>query len=578
MAELVPQPAIPASGSGRYGVIGGQYGQKITKVIINTRPAAPGPAADGRAALRRTVTLPRANANVRNTRSDRGRMNDRDLTAVIPRLRDVKPIRRDPWGEDDAHPPLDEASAPHPVGVLSWLLPGLLMAALGVVGVTGPALWTDELATWGMASSSWQDIFALLRWVDATIGPYYLVVRGWAELAGTSDAALRVPSIVAMTGAAALVGALGARLATRRVGVAAGLIFAILPMSSRFAQEARAYALTTFFAVLATYLLIRALGRPGFWRYLGYTLALMVTGLLHPLALLLLTAHGWVVFAQYRRQTLAWLVAAVFGALPAVPLFWLGNQQKSQVAWIPKADLNSLVRYPDELFGVAAIGITLIVLSLFSLPLRRPTALYTAWAVVPVGCLFLAAQVTPLFLPRYLLFTLPAWALLAGVALGRRHVVFTVLAIGAIAALAVPQQRVVRGPAGHDEASREMAWTIGDGFKPGDGVVYGQQDDGGSWVGRDSVAHYLPADRRPKDVLMTQPQRVGGQLAASECADPAKCLGDTQRLWIVRLGYRDDPLAGLGEKKEAPLRERYRVEKLTHLPGFTVGLVILKNG
>lgn len=502
-------------------------------------------------------------------------MDERDLTAVIPRLRSIKPVRRDPWGEDEGHRGSAETvPGPEPVGIASWLIPGLIMAALGMIGIGGPALWTDELATWGMATSSWQEMFALLRWVDAIIGPYYVVVRAWSEVFGTSDAALRVPSMIAMSTAAMFVGALGARLATRRVGLIAGVIFALLPSSSRFAQEARAYALTTFFAVLATYLLVRALSRPNFSRFFAYHLTVVALGLLHPIALLLLAAHGWVVFAQYRCRTLGWMAAATFGALPALPLFWLGSRQKAQVAWIPRASVDSLVNLPGELFGVAAIGGMLLVLSLFSLPLRRPATTYTAWALVPVLCLFLAAQVTPLFLPRYLLFTVPAWTLLAGAALARAHLAVAVLAITSVAVLAVPQQLAIRGAAGHDEATRGLAQTIKAEFKPGDAVVFGTRDNGGEWVARDAVTHYIPADRRPNDVLSTRPQRTGGQLAASECDDVATCLGDPPRVWVVRLGHHDDPLRGLGQQKEMVLRQRYRAEKAVHLPGFTLGLVV----
>ncbi|MEH1012974.1 glycosyltransferase family 39 protein [Micromonospora sp. CPCC 206060] len=501
------------------------------------------------------------------------RTNERDMTAVIPRLRDMQLIRRDPWGEDESHPPLDVPTDEPPVGVTSWLVPGLVMATLGLIGIGRPALWTDELATWGVARSSWSEMFALLRWVDAIIGPYYALVHGWAELAGTSDTALRLPSVLAMAGAAALIGALGARLASPRAGLTAGLLFALLPTSSRFAQEARVYAFVVLCAALATYLLVRAVTRPRLWRWLAYLLAVAALGLLHPIALLLLAAHGWVVLAHYRGRTVGWLLAATVGALPALPLLRLGNQQKSQVAWIPPADVQTLLTLPREIFGVAWVGLLVGLLALFSLPLRRPVATLTAWATVPILGLYAAAQVTPLFLPRYLLFTLPAWALLAGVALGRVHVGLTIGTLAVIIALAVPQQLAIREPDGHSEAGHQLAALIADGYRTGDGVVYGSQDPGGSWVARDTVEHYVPANRRPLDLLATRPQRTGGQLAATECADTARCLGEASRLWIVRLGYHGDAVSGLGEPKEILLRQHYLAGQTWHLPGFTLALV-----
>lgn len=504
-------------------------------------------------------------------------MNERDHTTVIPRLRDLKLPRHDPWGEDSRHPAPDtQRPEVHPTGVLPWLVPALVMLALGLLGVTRPSLWADELQTWGMATTSWLDMFAVLHWVDAIIGPYYAVAHAWVDLVGASDLTLRLPSVLAMTGAAGLVGALGARLATHRVGLVAGLIFAVLPGTSRYAQEARTYAFTTFFAVLATYLLFAALRRPNLPRYLLYTISLILMGILHPLALLLLAAHGWVVFAQYRRQTFPWLVTAFVSVLPALPLLRLAGKQKSQVAWIPHPTRHSLMEFPQDLVGLAAIGILLIVLAMFSLPLRRPTAMYTAWAVLPLAGLFAAGQITPLFLPRYLMFTLPAWALLAGVALGRGHVAIAVVGVLAVAGLAVPGQLAVRAPDGHGEATRDLALTIASRSQPGDGVVYGMTDDGGNWVGRDTVTHYVPAGQRPRDVLMIQPSRTGGNLAAQECPEVTRCLGDTPRVWVVRLGYWADPLRGLDGQKEQALRERYDLDETWHFTGLTLALVTRK--
>ncbi|GAA2486060.1 hypothetical protein Ahu01nite_013550 [Winogradskya humida] len=501
-----------------------------------------------------------------------------DQTAVIPKLRDAKTPRRDPWGEDEDHSDVPPGEQVHvnSIGVWPWLLPALLMAVVGYAGITRPSLWTDELASWGMTTVSYDDMFKVLKYVDAIIGPYYVLLHGWTDLVGNSDLMVRLPSLAAMVLAAGLIGALGARLASRRVGLAAGLIFAVLPSSARFAQEARVYALATFFAVLATVTLVAALRRPGFFRWLGYLLAVAVLGVLHPISLLLLGAHGWVVFAQYRHRTLGWMITAFLGALPALPLLKYGSEQKAQVSWITKPDTYTLQHFPGELVGTASIAALILVLSLFALPLRRPTALYTAWAVLPPIFLVVAAQFTPIFLTRYLLFSLPAWALLAAVALGRAKVVWTVLGVLAIAGLAVPAQLDIRATDGHGEASREMALTIADGFKPGDGIVYGMTDPGGNWVGRDSIAHYTPADRQPKDVLATQPQRTNGSFAALECPDIPKCLGDTPRLWVVRLGYQEDPLGEMDNGKSVVIAERYKVTQTWRQKGFTLALAVKK--
>jgi mannosyltransferase len=106
--------------------------------------------------------------------------------------------------------------------------------------------------------------------------------------------------------------------------------------------------------------------------------------------------------------------------------------------------------------------------------------------------------------------------------------------------------------------------------------VYAERDAsvGGGWVARDAVAHYVPSHRRPRDVYLSVPPRTNGTLLAVECHG-GTCAGEpAPRLWVVRLGYLDDAIQGLGEEKEPLLRTQYREERTWHPAGFTVALVV----
>src|SRR5690348_15563202 len=96
-----------------------------------------------------------------------------------------------------------------------WASPPLVMLALGAYQVTRPALWADELATWGAVRLGWSQLFRLLGAVDAVVGPYLVLMKAWTGIAGTSTLALRVPSVFAMAAAAALLTILAGRLAGR---------------------------------------------------------------------------------------------------------------------------------------------------------------------------------------------------------------------------------------------------------------------------------------------------------------------------------------------------------------------------
>ncbi|MEV0808365.1 glycosyltransferase family 39 protein [Micromonospora sp. NPDC050200] len=346
-------------------------------------------------------------------------MMDAD-TIVLPRLASTEVSVEDPWGEDHGNV-ADPATDTRRWRVAAWLVPALLMGALCLVRAGAPALSRDEPATWGMVAP------ALMRW--------------WTEALGASGLAARAPSMVAVTAAAAFIGVLAARLFAPRVGLLAGVIFALLPTSTRYAQEVQPYALTVLAAVLATLFLVLAIDRPTFGRFAVYGASVLVLGLCHGPALLLLAGHGWIVFAFRRGVAGRWLVVAFLGALPAAAaLVLLGEQPGAQIARGSAPSLDVLAATPRELFGVTALGVVLLVLALFSLPLRRSAAIYTAWAVVPPLVLLLVAQATPIWLPQFLLFTLPAWATLGAVALARARARWCAAVLVSIALLGASVQ------------------------------------------------------------------------------------------------------------------------------------------
>jgi len=233
------------------------------------------------------------------------------------------------------------------------------------------------------------------------------------------------------------------------------------------------------------------------------------------------------------------------------------------------------VSYVQVLFGSAAIAILLALLGLFGLPLRYPSAVFVAWAVVPTVALVIISAALPMFLPRYLIYTTPGWALLAGVTLARFRPSLAISAVAVLALLAGPAYLQMRGPGGHSQDTRELAQIIGQGVRVGDGVVYADDESVGSWTARDAIAHYLPAQYRPKDLLALHPPRTGGVLLATECSDVEACLNDTQRIWVVRAANLDDPLIGIGSSKEDLLRSRYRVDQVWHPTGLTLALLEL---
>ncbi|WP_203911597.1 glycosyltransferase family 39 protein [Rhizocola hellebori] len=458
--------------------------------------------------------------------------------------------------------------------ILSWSGPAVVMAVLGFLGASSPGLWADELATWALATAPLDDLLRVLKNTDASIGPYYLLMHGWIEVFGDSELAMRAPSILAMTGATALTVVLGSRLAGRRVGVIAGLLFALIPGVSRYAHEARPYALAVFFAALATYLLIRVLDRPSAVGLVCYALAVLLLGLAHFVALMLLAAHGLTVLSMRRNLIWRWLVATVVAVAAITPLLYIGLRQRGQISWIPEVDGLRLLQTPVVFTGSLLIGGMLLGLGFLAISWRVPALVWTLWAVLPTIGLGLVSLAVPMWLPRYLLFTLPAWALLAATVVSRQRILRGTAFLALVGVLVVYDHVQIRGAAGHTQDSRAIGTVLNQHASPSDAVIYGKFDE--DFTPRLAVAHYTAAAHLPNDVLAQVAVTANGNFRAVECAAAAECAGSPDRVWVIRPGNRSDVLAGIGKDRETLLKAGYVTAQTWNLTGFTMALLTRK--
>ena len=452
---------------------------------------------------------------------------------------------------------------------MTWIVPALVAVALGAWDLTRPALWADELATWGAVRISWGQLWQLSGTVDAVLAPYYAAMKVYTAVAGTSTLALRLPALLAIAGTTLVVTALGRRLGGASTGLTAGLLFAILPVSSRYAQEARPYAVVMLATALATLTLIRALERSSSGRAAAYAGALAVAGLSHPLSALLV-AGGHAVAIAWRRKWIALLPAAI-GALPAGALLVLGSRNRGQISWIHTLTEDAFRAIPDRLFLSGAVGGIVLGLAVLGLRRAEPVVCLAAAAFVPLAGLIVAGFAEPVYVARYVLVAIPPLTVLAAAAAVQAGRIPAVLALTLVAVLGYPAQRDVRGPAGHSEDSARIAAVIRPLYRPGDVAVFPDTHPSIPWAARDIYARYLPAPR-PPDVLQVTPQRTDGRFLATECPDAA-CLGSPPRVWVIRVDTSTDPFRDMGPAKRKRLSDDYRPVRRWSYPLLTITLL-----
>lgn len=211
----------------------------------------------------------------------------------------------------------------------------MLGAAISLVGAGRPSFWYDEAATISASySRSLGELWQMLGHVDAVHGLYYVLMHGWFQLAPPTEFWSRVPSGLAVGGAAAGLVLLGTRLSSRTVGVVAGVMCAILPRATWAGIEARPYALSMMAAVWLGVLLVWATRRKGVWPWVFYGALLGVSILLDVYLALMFFVHAIFVVAFRRAAVAAFAVTSVVVLAAAVPFVALVASQAHQVSWL----------------------------------------------------------------------------------------------------------------------------------------------------------------------------------------------------------------------------------------------------
>ena len=472
-----------------------------------------------------------------------------------------------------------------------WLIvavPAAVSFVLGGYQIGGASLWRDEAYTKDAIARPFGQIFVLLGHQDAVHGAYYLLMHVVAAVLGTSAAALRFPSLCAMVIATGFVAATGRRAAALALapdagrngrgldvpaltGLLSGLLFATAPYMTYYAQMARSYAIETMFAVIASYLLLRA-WPDGRWRWwLGYAAAVALTGLFNIFGLLIVAAHGiTLLLTDARGQTapgrrigripLRWLAACGAAVIVLGPLLGLASHQQVQIAWLNRPTLNAMERLLVNLAGSRPLIAPFALLALVGLltawradhwrPLN-PAAIALPWLIVPPFVLVAVSFVKPVYYVRYIEFCLPALAILAGAGLtglirlaavtplrwsrpGRWRLGLkwlpAVLAVAVLAALLAGPQQAIRQTAARPDNLRLASAIVAAHEQPGDVVFY-----------LPATMHVLgtayPAPfARLRDIARNKSAIASGTLTGTEITSPARLKSrftDVRRVWVV---------------------------------------------
>ncbi len=183
---------------------------------------------------------------------------------------------------------------------------------------------------------------------------YHVLLHGWIQVAGTSDVALRIPSVVAGTMAIPLLYLLGRQLFNPATGLVAATLGAFSPVWVWHSDEARMYPLLLCVGLASTYALLRALERGGLARWSTYALLTGLCLYTHYFAALLLPAHAVaaMLFGERSRRR-DWLLAASAAVALFTPWIYLIIRLRLQQHGLHSLTNGAVTPGP----GAAPIGI-----------------------------------------------------------------------------------------------------------------------------------------------------------------------------------------------------------------------------
>lgn len=412
----------------------------------------------------------------------------------------------------------------------SWwyaAVPALVALALGVwgLGATGP--WLDERYTISALENGLDQHVNEAPWL-----PYYAIAWLWTGFGNaTTIEWVRMLSVVATAAAAVCVAVTAKKLGSTRAGLAAGLVLAMAPGVSRYAQEARTYAVPLALVAASTLLLVLAMrGTSRRW-WVAYSIAVALGGLVLAVTFAVVLAHAVLLttFPGWRSRARDWLAACLFVvpvvALEALLAVWLADTH----SWVEAPTWGSLsTAWTWSLLGYAGGTLTL----LFAVVVA------VAGLTTPTGRRWMAAYVVILGLVLVLSLTVMNWwtartfvpfagllCVAAGLGLARMAWPWLLLTLVALAALTVPEHLEIRGPTSRSNDVREIADILRSAAEPGDILVGGTPMNELPWLHR----HYLDND---PDLTVASTLPAAGRRWTLQTSPPCTSI----RTWSLAYG------------------------------------------
>ncbi len=311
------------------------------------------------------------------------------------------------------------------MNIIFILLAGLVLRVISL----NQSLWLDEATTALAAKMSLNDLF--IKFLPGDFHPplYYLVVKYWILIFGSSEVSLRVPSVVFGLGTVYLTYLIARKVYNTKVAVVSALLLATSGLSVYYSQEARMYSLAAFLVAGAIYFFLKE-------KWLYFSVFLVLTGMTDYVALLILPVF-WI-FAARKQKFIISNIPLVLVFLSWLPVFYkqllaglsvresvsewwkiLGTVSLKNIALFPVKFILGRISFDNNLiYGLVFIPVFALFVYVLSKTLKSSKIVWY-WLMLPVVVGILIAFKIPTLSYFRFIFCLPPLYILTAYGLSR---------------------------------------------------------------------------------------------------------------------------------------------------------------
>jgi mannosyltransferase len=304
-------------------------------------------------------------------------------------------------------------------------------AGLRLFHLGAKSLWLDEPATVAIARMSWPQFRAVWWHGEASFqSVYFLLMHGWLRW-GNSEAWIRLPSAIFGIAAIPVTYFVARKLIGHGPALASAALLAFSTTHVYYSQDARTYTMTILLVLLSSWFFVQAVERDREKDWLLWTIFSLLAVYGHYFASLVMVAQAGSLFfykkpAPWKRMVLHALIILAL-AMPGMTYVFRTSHEFLTGALNVKPTPKQLLHMALFLGGsgeklvLATILWVAAAMAIWRERLRRDQddifwrgMLVISWTVVPIFLVALVSLHYPVFVQRYMIFSLPAALMLAG--------------------------------------------------------------------------------------------------------------------------------------------------------------------